>query len=426
MEIINKSVRDLVPYENNPRNNDEAVEYVAASIREFGFKVPIVIDRDGVIVAGHTRLKAALKLGLDEVPCIVADDLTPDQVAAFRLADNKVSEQATWNVDKLLEEIGKTEIDLSTFGFDLEELGDAILEETEEEQLERQKREFEERMAAGELSEDSEEYQEFLKKFEAKKTTDDCYTPAVVYDAIADYVAERYSVSRVNFVRPFFPGGDYEKHDYPAGCVVVDNPPFSILSKIVAFYEDKGIKFFLWAPGVSLFNAAKNCTAICTMLTMTYENGASIATSFLTNLEPDTVRLRSDPELYRRAKAANAEFEKGIHRELPKYAYPLELVTAAAVALYSKYGVEFSVSKAESYRVSALDQQKAVGKGIFGAGYLISEREKAEREKAEREKAEREKAEREKAEREKAEREKAERWELSDREWEIVRSLGKR
>lgn len=121
MEIINKSVRDLVPYENNPRNNDEAVEYVAASIREFGFKVPIVIDRDGVIVAGHTRLKAALKLGLDEVPCIVADDLTPEQVAAFRLADNKVSEHATWAEDKLVEELKKLgEFDMTKFGFDAE------------------------------------------------------------------------------------------------------------------------------------------------------------------------------------------------------------------------------------------------------------------------------------------------------------------
>lgn len=121
MEIINKSVRDLIPYENNPRNNDEAVEYVAASIREFGFKVPIVIDSDGVIVAGHTRLKAALKLGLDEVPCIVADDLTPDQVAAFRLADNKVSEQATWAEDKLVEELKKLgEFDMTKFGFDAE------------------------------------------------------------------------------------------------------------------------------------------------------------------------------------------------------------------------------------------------------------------------------------------------------------------
>lgn len=91
MQIVQKKVKDLKPYERNPRRNEEAVKYVKASIQEFGFKVPIVIDADGVIVAGHTRLKAAKELGMEEVPCIVADDLTPEQVKAFRLADNQVS-----------------------------------------------------------------------------------------------------------------------------------------------------------------------------------------------------------------------------------------------------------------------------------------------------------------------------------------------
>ena len=88
MEIINRKVKDLIPYDKNPRKNDEAVKYVKASIEQFGFKVPIVIDAAGVIVAGHTRLKAAKELGMEEVPCIVADDLTPEQIKAFRLADN--------------------------------------------------------------------------------------------------------------------------------------------------------------------------------------------------------------------------------------------------------------------------------------------------------------------------------------------------
>ena len=101
MEIVNKKLSELKPYEKNPRKNDEAVQYVANSIKEFGFKVPIVIDKDGVIVAGHTRYKASLELGLDEVPCIIADDLNEEQIKAFRLADNKVSEQATWNLELL-------------------------------------------------------------------------------------------------------------------------------------------------------------------------------------------------------------------------------------------------------------------------------------------------------------------------------------
>lgn len=125
MEIINKKIEDLKPYENNPRFNDDAVEYVANSIKEFGFKVPIVIDKDGVIVAGHTRYKASLELGLDEVPCIVADDLTEEQIKAFRLVDNKVSEKAQWNFDFLEEELKDLDMDMSEFGFEsLDDLSD--------------------------------------------------------------------------------------------------------------------------------------------------------------------------------------------------------------------------------------------------------------------------------------------------------------
>lgn len=119
MNVINKKITDIKPYEKNPRRNDEAVKYVAESIRQFGFKVPIVIDKDGIIVAGHTRWKAAKKLGLDEVPCIIADDLSDEQIKAFRLADNKVSEKAEWDFDLLGEELDDLfDFDMSVFGFD--------------------------------------------------------------------------------------------------------------------------------------------------------------------------------------------------------------------------------------------------------------------------------------------------------------------
>ncbi len=121
LKIEYLSTDELIPYANNPRNNDEAVDYVANSIREFGFKVPIVIDKDKNIVAGHTRLKAAKKLGIKEVPCIIADDLTEQQIDAFRLADNKVSEIATWDFDKLEMELESiTDIDMSEFNFNLD------------------------------------------------------------------------------------------------------------------------------------------------------------------------------------------------------------------------------------------------------------------------------------------------------------------
>lgn len=117
MEIINKKIEELIPYENNPRNNDDAVQYVANSIKEFGFKVPIIIDKNGVIVAGHTRYKASQELGLKEVPCIIADDLSEEQIKAFRLADNKVSEQSGWDLELLDLELQNLDIDMTEFGF---------------------------------------------------------------------------------------------------------------------------------------------------------------------------------------------------------------------------------------------------------------------------------------------------------------------
>lgn len=120
MEIKELKLKDIIPYENNPRNNDEAIEPVSNSIKTFGFKVPIVIDTNNVIIAGHTRYKAANKLGLEKVPCIVADDLTEDQVNAFRLADNKVGEIATWDLELLDFELENIiDIDMSLFDFDM-------------------------------------------------------------------------------------------------------------------------------------------------------------------------------------------------------------------------------------------------------------------------------------------------------------------
>ena len=122
MQIVEKGIKDIKPYEKNPRKNDSAVDAVANSISQFGFRVPVVIDKDNIIVCGHTRYKASKKLGLDKVPCVVADDLTEEQIKAYRLADNKVSEFAEWDIDLLGEELDDIfDIDMSDFGFDLSE-----------------------------------------------------------------------------------------------------------------------------------------------------------------------------------------------------------------------------------------------------------------------------------------------------------------
>lgn len=132
MNIVEKKLSEIKPYEKNARKNDDAVKYVAESIKQFGFKQPIVIDKDNVIIAGHTRYKASKELGLKVVPCVIADDLTEEQIKAYRLADNKVAEFADWDIDLLGEELtGILDIDMSDFGFDIAE------EDTEEEEEEK-------------------------------------------------------------------------------------------------------------------------------------------------------------------------------------------------------------------------------------------------------------------------------------------------
>lgn len=119
MDIVFKNLDDIRLYDKNPRKNDEAVKYVAESISKFGFKVPIIIDKDSIIVCGNTRYKAAKKLGLGEVPCVIADDLTEEQIRAFRLADNKVAEKSEWDFNILASELDDIlDFDMSLFGFE--------------------------------------------------------------------------------------------------------------------------------------------------------------------------------------------------------------------------------------------------------------------------------------------------------------------
>ena len=145
-------IDNLIPYVNNPRLNDDAVEVVAASIREFGFKNPIIVDQNNVIIAGHTRLKAAKKLGLEGVPVIVVDDLSEEQVRAFRLADNKTGEAAEWDMEKLAEELGLIpDIDMESFGFYIPD--DDDYEEEDDENIYSQKTNIPQYEPTGEMPE---------------------------------------------------------------------------------------------------------------------------------------------------------------------------------------------------------------------------------------------------------------------------------
>ncbi|KXS45399.1 MAG: DNA methylase N-4/N-6 domain-containing protein [Candidatus Frackibacter sp. T328-2] len=165
MEVINKKVDELVPYEKNPRVNHQAVNEVAKSIREFGFKVPVIVDEDNILVAGHTRVEACKRLGIEEVPAIVADDLSDEQIKAFRIMDNKSAQYSEWDYELLLEEI--SDLDELDYDIDLTGFKDVELDEIMEELAESQQKEMEEEKPEIEFSDELlEEHQYVVLKFD--------------------------------------------------------------------------------------------------------------------------------------------------------------------------------------------------------------------------------------------------------------------
>ena len=225
------------------------------------------------------------------------------------------------------------------------------------------------------LFEDNAEYDAFVDKFKPKKTTDDCYTPEPVYQAAAMWVANEYGVDPTKFVRPFYPELDFMTYKYPEGCIVVDNPPFSLLSGIVRFYTARGIRFFLFAPALTLFTAPE--CPVCYLgvgADIVYENGAVVATSFVTNM--DKYRLRTAPELRRAVQEASNEALRmrrgGANAVPPKYTYPDEVLTAAAMQRLSRYGAELNILPEQAAHVRVLDAQRERGKAIFGGGFLLT------------------------------------------------------
>ena len=429
------TVADLRQDERNYRkHSEENKKRIKKSIDECGLGRSVVVDADGVLVAGNgvqsvlpedTPIRIVETDGT-ELVVVKRTDLHEgdERRKKLALADNATSDNVEWDFDAMAADgWGDDELqDWGVVGFEDEEDG---VELDDEEEIKRKEAEFRQRMEAGENLEADEEYLEFLEKFNAKKTTDDCYTPTLVYEAVAKWVENEYHVNRKDFVRPFYPGGDYKAEKYPKGCIVVDNPPFSILAEIVNFYHENGIRFFLFAPSLTLFSSSSSstCTALCCGVKVTYENNASVSTSFLSNLEDRSIRFKSAPTLYKAVEAANDENLKQLRKELPKYTYPDNVVTSAFVARLAKYGVDFAVSVKESCDISSLDSQKESGKAIYGKGYLISEKAAAEKAAAEKAAAEKAAAEKTAAEKAAAEKAAATRWTLSDRERAIIAKL---
>ena len=396
-------IDELVPYANNAKiHGPEQIEQLRRSLRQFGFVSPVLIDEEHNLIAGHGRVEAAQAEGMTEVPYVTVSELSEAQRRAYIIADNRLSETGEWDAARLkfeMEELSSLSFDTALTGFTMDEI-----ETIHVSAHERTKPAADGNHFWGDVeSESSEDYEKFVDKFKPKLTTDDCYTPQNIYEAIRDWAVKHYGLQGAPVVRPFYPGGDYEHEPYPDGCVVIDNPPFSILSQICRFYTERGIQFFLFAPALTLFGiAAGTCNYLPMSCRITYENGADVRTSFVTNL--GDWKIETVPELWRRVDELNTQNTCKGAAELPGYTYPDCVMTPIRIAPTAKWQA-LRVRAEDASFIRALDAQRDHGKAIYGAAFLLSE--KAAAEKAAAEKREQFV------------------WALSDREKEIVAALGK-
>ena len=230
--------------------------------------------------------------------------------------------------------------------------------------------------------EGDEDYDSFVDKFKQKLTTDDCYTPPEVFDVVRDFVDK--NVTKLNgkkIVRPFYPGGNYENlEQYPKGSIVIDNPPFSILSAIIRFYCGHEIPFFIFAPSLTLFSAHDcDVTYIVSNAPVVYENGAVVSTGFITNLIPD-LRIWCCPQI-REEIIASQETED---KTKQGFVYPDNIVTSAVLGKLVAHATELKVRKISCEYIKSSDSAEEQGRSLYGGGYILSDGAAAERAAAER------------------------------------------
>ena len=208
----------------------------------------------------------------------------------------------------------------------------------------------------------SKNYEEFVEKFKPKLTTDDCYTPTDVYEAVLKYVSEIYPLQGKSIFRPFWPGKDYRNEDYPPGTVVIDNPPFSIFSQIVRFYTERSIPFFLFGPGLTILYAADVCSIVCINSSITFENGAKININFATNLLPKDVLITSSHRLETLIGACPSQ---NTRRNLKKYNYPPNLIKISDLHTMSKGSEDFTILRHQARLVRKINCKQCFGHQII-------------------------------------------------------------
>ena len=323
-------------------------------------------DKTLVVFAGNLRLTAARALGWPGAPVVVyhpEDQIDRETILRRALKDN--GSFGSWDPDTLAN-------DWNTDPWLLEQWGvpDWITGGAGKAQQDAQRA-----MENGGLSSDGKEmgegYGEFVDKFKPKLTTDDCYTPPAVYDVVRDFVNNKITpLEGRKIIRPFFPGGDYERLDqYPEGCVVIDNPPFSIFSKILRFYHQNKIQFFIFGPHLTLFSAPEihELTYLPVCAPVEYENGAVVSTGFVTNMTPGL-------KIWIPAGFRHAIRE--IQRDtdpVDEYLIPPCVITSARLGVIAGVkGCELKITADECAYVRNLDAMEEQGKGLYGGGYLIS------------------------------------------------------
>lgn len=226
------------------------------------------------------------------------------------------------------------------------------------------------------------DYESFVAKFtDTAKTTDDCYTPRDVYEAVVKYVSTITNMSDKVILRPFYPGGDYLNAEYPENGIVIDNPPFSMFTKICKWYSSFGIPFFLFGPGLTITSACRYCTAVVINESVTFENGACVRLNFASNLYGETM-IMTAPVLGSMIAECPSQKPK---KPLPSFEYPNEVLSVSDMQTIARNGIEFSVSRDECRIIRDLDLHPKKG-GLFGDHLLISTTKAIEKEAAKKNK----------------------------------------
>lgn len=358
---VNKGQIEGVP--KNPRFiRDNKYKQLVESISntpEMMKARPLIVHQQGekyVVLAGNMRLRAMRELKWHECPCaITAEGTDAKKLREYAIKDNVA--------------FGEDDMDLLANEWDLGELQDWGMDFSFN--LPKDVHDRSE-WAQGEADE---EYNEFVEKFAPKLTTDDCYTPPAVYDVVLQWAKEKYNIGeQTTIVRPFFPNGDFERYDYPKDCVVIDNPPFSIFGQIVDFYQDRGIRFVLFCDQRTAHNVVvtrEGVTFICTNATVTYENGATVATAFVTNMSPELV-LHTEPSL---KEGIESLIDKESNRKLIHH--PNSILTGRIMRVCT---VQFALSRKD---LIPYTKCSGIVKKPFGSIGLIGDKKAAELKAAE-------------------------------------------